>query len=108
MRLLGLAVERGINLRRSAALLLELGEAAPAVARAAEALAAHRGVEARSEVMYDRLQLALAAAATGDRRRAQSETDSAIADAKRIANPSAWRDAATVGAELALEAGNPA
>ena len=105
--LLGLAVERGTNLRRSAAILLELGEAAPAAARAEEALAAHRGVEARTEVVYDRLQLALAAAASGVRPRAEAETDTALAEAARIANPAVVRDAAMVAAQLALDAGHP-
>ena len=105
--LIGLTVERGTNLRRSAAILLELGEAAPAVARAGEALAAHRQGEAWAEVVYDRLQLAEAAAETGDRRRAEAETDSALTEASRIGNPSALRDAALVAARLALEAGHP-
>ena len=105
--LLGLALERGTNLRRSAAILLELGEAAPAVARAGQALAAHRQVGARTEVVYDRLQLALAAAANGDRPRAEAETDSALAEAKHIANSSSLRAAATVAAQLALETGDP-
>jgi CHAT domain-containing protein len=68
---------------------------------------AHRAVEARTEVVYDRLQLALAAAASGDRRRAESETDAALAEAARIANPAVVRDAALVAARLALEAGHP-
>ena len=105
--LLGLAVERGTNLRRSAEILLELGEAAPAMARAGEALAAHRGVEAWAEVVYDRLLLAQAAAESQDSRLAEAETDSALAEAARIRNPSLLRDAAMVAAQLALEAGNP-
>ena len=104
---LGLAMERGTNLRRSAAILLELGEPVPAALRASEAVEAHRAVEARTEVVYDRLQLALAAAANGDRRRAESETDAALAEAARIANPAVVRDAALVAAQLALVAGHP-
>jgi CHAT domain-containing protein len=57
--------------------------------------------------VYDRLQLALAAAAGGDRRRAEVETDSALREASSIANPAALRDAAIVAARLALESGHP-
>ncbi len=106
MPLLGLAVERGTNLRRSAAILLELGEAAPAVARAEGGARGSPVVEAGGGV-YDRLQFALAAAASGDRRRAEAETDSALADAARLGNPAALRDAAMVAAQLALKAGHP-
>ena len=83
--LLGLVVERGTDLRRASVILLELGEAAPAVARATGALEAHRGADARAEMVHDRLQLALASAAAGDRRRAEAETDTALveADAQR-------------------------
>ncbi len=105
--LLGLTMERGTNLRRSAAMLLELGEPVPAALRASEAVQAHRAVEARTEVVYDQLQLALAAAASGDHRRAESETDAALAEAARIANPAVVRDAALVAAQLALEADHP-
>ena len=58
-------------------------------------------------MVQDRLQLALAAAAAGDRRRAEAETDTALVEATRDANPAVARDAAMVAAQLALEAGRP-
>jgi CHAT domain-containing protein len=104
---LGLAVERGTDLRRSSAILLELGEAGAATSRGAEALEVHRAVEARPEMVRDRLQLALAAAGAGDRPRAEAETDTALVEAARIANPAVARDAAMVAAQLALDADHP-
>ena len=53
--LLGLVVERGTDLRRASVILLQLGEAAPAVVRATGALEAHRGADARAEQVQDRL-----------------------------------------------------
>jgi CHAT domain-containing protein len=105
--LVGLAEERGINLRRTAAILLELGEAAPAVARAEEALTAHRRIEAWAEAVNDRLQLAAALAANGNPRAADAEADTALIEASRIGNPSILRDAAALAARLALAAGDP-
>jgi len=104
---LGQVVERGADLRRSSVILLELGEAESAAVRAEQALELHRAVEARPEMVRDRLQLALAAAGADDRGRAEAETDTALAEASRIANPAVARDAAMVAAQLALEAGHP-
>lgn len=105
--LLGLAVERGNNLRRTAAILLELGEAAPAVVRAEEALAGHRRIEAWAEAVLDRLQLAEALSGNGNPHAAGAQADSALIEASRIGNPSAVRDAAALAARLALAAGDP-
>jgi len=104
--LLGLAVERGNNLRRSAALLLELGEAPAATARAEQALEVHRAVEARAELVQDRLQLALALYQAGDARRAGREADAGWREATALGNPSAMQDAAAVAAQLALQSGD--
>lgn len=105
-RQLGLAVERGTNLRRTSIILFTLGELPPAISAARQALIAHAAVEARGEMAYDRMQLAEALAQTGDLRRAEAETDTALSDAQRMKNPSAMRDAAAVAARLALNAGD--
>lgn len=105
---LGLAVERGVNLRRIAAILLELGEAPASAARAREALAAHVASQTGGEAVYDRLQLAQSLARDGDLRAARAEADTASGDAARYGNPSAVREAAAVAARLALDAGDPA
>jgi len=67
---MGLTVERGINLRRTGAILLDLGEAAAALSRARSALAIHDAAHERGEVVYDRVLLALAMSRTGDLRAA--------------------------------------
>jgi CHAT domain-containing protein len=104
--LLGLAVERGNNLRRSAALLLELGEASAATARAEQAVDAHRRVEARAELVQDRLQLAQALRQAGDPRRAQREAEAGWREAVALGNLSVMQDVAAVTAQLALQRGD--
>jgi CHAT domain-containing protein len=105
--LLGLAAERGSNLRRMSAILLELSEPAPAAARAGEALQVHQGIDANADAVYDRLQLALALAAQGDHHRARSQAESAREEAIRLGNAFAARDANVVMARLALDEGDP-
>ena len=104
---LGLALERGTNLRRMSAILAELGEAPASVTRAREALSAHRKVEARNEAVYDRLQLAQSLALSGDGPASKGEADSALREATAIANPAALRDATGTAAHLAIDARNP-
>ena len=103
---LGLEVERGNNLRRSAAILLELEEVPASVAQAQRALAVHEAVDARAEVVQDRLQLALALWQSGDRKGAGREAELGFKEAVAIASPAAMRDAAAVAAQLALQAGD--
>ncbi|MEP7327272.1 MAG: CHAT domain-containing protein [Gemmatimonadota bacterium] len=105
--MLGLAVERGNNLRRTAAILLVLGEALPAAARAEEALGAHREIGAWGEIVDDRIQLAEAYAASGNPRAAKAQADSALLEGATIKNPSSVQDAAVLAARLALAAGDP-
>ena len=105
--LLGLAAERGSNLRRMSAILIELGEPVPAAARAQEALQVHQGIDARADAVYDRLQLALALAANGDLRRARAQAEPALDEANRLGNAFAARDANVVIARLSLDDGDP-
>ena len=105
--LLGLAVEQGNNLRRSATVLLELGEGAAAATKAREALSLHQHVEATGEAIQDRLQLALAQQQNGSPELARAEIDTAVREAARIQNPSVMIDAAQVAAQLTLLQGDP-
>ena len=104
---LGLKEERATNLRRTAAILLELGEVEPSVQRARQALASHQAANANTEAAYDELQLARALSRSGDTAAARSAVAAATRDATRSRNPSAMRDAAAVAARLALDAGDP-
>jgi CHAT domain-containing protein len=104
---LGLAVERGTNDRRVSAILLELGQVDGAVERARQAVARHRAADARTEVVYDRLQLARALATLGDVRAASIQTDSARGVARRSQNPAAMRESALVAGRVAIDAGVP-
>ncbi|MEO8193783.1 MAG: CHAT domain-containing protein [Gemmatimonadales bacterium] len=101
--LLGLAVERGTNLRRSSGILLDMGENQSAVDRARDALRVHRGVEAKAEAVSDRLQLALSLASRIPEA-ARSQADSASHEAWQLHNQSLVREAAVVSARLALDA----
>lgn len=105
---LSLEVERGNNLRRSSAILLELGETETAIARARAALAVHRAVEARSEEVYDRAQLAHVLSRAGNIAAADAEADTASRRAAGLGNPSAVRTVAVTRARLALDRRNPA
>jgi CHAT domain-containing protein len=104
---LGLQVERGTNLRRASAILLDLGEAPASVSKARAALSAHRAVEAHGEEVYDVLQLAQSLSRSGDARGAQVEADSARQAAARLGNPSVMRDVAAVESRLALNRRDP-
>ncbi|MEA2766431.1 MAG: hypothetical protein QOK07_2835, partial [Gemmatimonadaceae bacterium] len=103
----GLNMERGTNLRRVAAILTELGEYPAAIARARQAVAAHRRAEARVEEVYDRLQLAQSLSLDHQEIEARAQTDSATLDARRTGNPSAVRTAVGVSAQLALDSNDP-
>jgi CHAT domain-containing protein len=103
---LGLAVERGTNLRRGAAILVGLGEPAAAARRAEEALRVHTAAESGAEAAYDRLQLAEALSLAGDSRRANREIGAALADARRLGSASALRDATVLAARLRLVSGD--
>ncbi len=104
---MGLAVERGNNLRRSTVILLELGEGPAAVSPARQALALHQQVEAEEEAIQDRLQLALALRQTGNPKAARAELDTALEQADRVQSPSVKVDAALVAAQVALLDGDP-
>ena len=103
----GLHMERGINLRRVAAILTELGEYPAAIARARQAIAVHRQAEARVEEVYDRLQLAQSLSLDHQATEARAQADSAALDARRTGNPSAIGAAAGVAAQLALDSNDP-
>jgi CHAT domain-containing protein len=105
--LLGLAVERGNNLRRTSAILLEMGESGSAVVRAKGALVAHRAADDRGEIVNDRLQLAEALAVSGNNIEAAIQADSAFLDASRSGNALLIRDATVVTSSLALSRGKP-
>ncbi|MGZ3573252.1 MAG: CHAT domain-containing protein [Gemmatimonadaceae bacterium] len=102
---IGLILERGINLRRMAAILSDLGEASASVARAREALAVHNKVEALDEIVYDRIQLARSLSVASNHAEARAELDTAV-DAGS-GSPGAVRDLASTAAQLALDAKDP-
>jgi CHAT domain-containing protein len=102
---LGLVVERGINLRRMAAIISDLGEGSASVTRARDALAVHKKIEALDETVYDRIQLARSLSVAGNHAEARAELDTAIA--ARSGSASAARDLAATAAQLALEAKDP-
>jgi CHAT domain-containing protein len=104
---LGLRVERATNLRRTATILLELGEVDASVQRARQALAGHQATDASTETVYDALQLARSLSRSGDTAEARITAETATRNAIRFRNPSAVRDAAAVAARLALDAGDP-
>ncbi len=104
---LGLALERGINLRRSSVILLQLGEVHAAIASAEAALVAHQNGAARAEVIHDRLQLARALGEAGELDRAVREATDGIRQAAALGDLPLRREAAAVGAELALRNGDP-
>lgn len=104
---LGLSVERGTHLRRASAILLALGEPRAAVEYAMRALEVHRGVDARNEIVHDRLQLAVSHARTGAAESARAQVDSALRAVARLGNPVTQREAAIVAAKLALDLGDP-
>jgi CHAT domain-containing protein len=104
---LGLRTEHGKNLRRSAAILLGMGEAATAVRRAEAALQVHHAVAARGEAALDRVLLAQGLSAAGDDAGAARESEVAARDAGATDNPSIMRDAAAAAAQIALDQGHP-
>lgn len=104
---LGLAVEQGINLRRTAAILEEMGDAETSTAAARRALAVHRAAEAHAETVYDLLQLAQARRAAKDLRGARAFADSAATMAADHGNDAALREVVAVRAGVALDAKDP-
>jgi CHAT domain-containing protein len=102
---LGLVVERGINLRRISAILADIGETAPSIARARDALAVHSKVGAVDATVYDRIQLALSLSKASNHVDARAELDTAIAAGS--GSPGAIRDLAATAAQLALDAKDP-
>lgn len=103
---LGLEVERGNNLRRQGAILLELGEIAVAITRTRAALAVHVATADSSEQLQDRLLLAELLSRSADHSAADSQADTAASLAGRL-GPASLRLAALTRARLALAAGRP-
>jgi CHAT domain-containing protein/tetratricopeptide (TPR) repeat protein len=104
---IGLATERGTNLRRSGMILSELGETAPAISMAERALDQHRRANAASEGILDRVQLARSLSRT-DSRRAQAQMDSAEREAVATRNPAVIREAVFTAADLMVKRGDAA
>ncbi|HEX9130495.1 MAG TPA: CHAT domain-containing protein [Gemmatimonadaceae bacterium] len=104
---LGLATERGTNMRRMATILMAVGDTAGSIARARQALAMHEKTEAKEEVVYDRLQLAQSLSANRSFALAHAELDSALLEAHKLDDRALSRDAASAAARLALDARDP-
>jgi len=105
--ILGLQIEKGNNRRRSALILLELGDIPASIARAREALAVHQAARAVPEIVQDRLQLALALAGAGELGQAIREVDAAVMEAKSLNSAALSSHAAAVAADLSLRDGRP-
>ncbi|MFN0181178.1 MAG: CHAT domain-containing protein [Gemmatimonadales bacterium] len=103
---LGLAVERGINLRREASILADLGETEAALRRIEDALAVHRRTEARAELGSDRLLFARILSTRSDPRGAAAQIDTALSEARAMAWAPGHRSAAKAAARLALDRGD--
>ncbi|HZI99662.1 MAG TPA: CHAT domain-containing protein [Gemmatimonadaceae bacterium] len=103
----GLRNERGTNLRRAAMILLDLGDVEPSMQMARRALAEHRAVDALTEQVLDRLQLAAALTRAGQSAIASAQIDSAERDARSSGNPSIVNEAAIAFATLAIATGKP-
>jgi CHAT domain-containing protein/tetratricopeptide (TPR) repeat protein len=104
---LGLSVERGMNLRRSSMILLELNEIGPALRMSARAVAEHRRTGVTNEVVLDRLLLSTIMMRSGRGREALAQLDSAQAEAKLTNNPATITEALLVSAAFALRSGSP-
>jgi CHAT domain-containing protein len=104
---LGLRVERGINLRRSAMILRNLKEAGPALRMSLDALNEHRSSQAINEVVLDRLLLSTILADVGRTREARMQLDSAEVEARSTHNPATISEAQLVSAAFALRSGSP-
>jgi CHAT domain-containing protein/tetratricopeptide (TPR) repeat protein len=104
---LGLATERGTNMRRMATILMAVGDTEGSIARARQALVMHEKTEAKEEVVYDRLQLAQSLSAKRSLALAKAELDTALHDARNMGDKALSRDAASVAAQLALDARDP-
>ncbi len=103
---LGLEVERGTNLRRQGAILLELGDLEVAVQRARAALDVHVGTADLPEQVLDRLLLAEVLSKLGDRTGAQKAVEAARASAARLGDEMR-RLVELTAARLALAEGDP-
>jgi CHAT domain-containing protein/tetratricopeptide (TPR) repeat protein len=101
---LGLATERGNNMRRMATILMAVGDTAGSIARARQALAMHEKTEAREEVVHDRMRLAQSLSASRSFASAHAELDSALREARKLDDRALSRDASGVAARLALDA----
>ncbi|MFL5483630.1 MAG: CHAT domain-containing protein [Gemmatimonadaceae bacterium] len=99
---LGLAIEHGNNLRRTASILETLSDPAGAARRARLALAVHRKTESVAEVIYDRLIIARVNAAD-----ARAQIDTATLESVREGNHVIAHDVAIESARYALAASDP-
>ena len=103
---IGLRVERGVNLRRSAMILWDLKEAEPALRMSENALNEHRSSQAMNEVVLDRLLLSTILAGSERNDDARAQLDSAEAEARATRNPATISEAQLVSASFALKSGN--
>jgi CHAT domain-containing protein/tetratricopeptide (TPR) repeat protein len=104
---LGLATERGTNMRRMSAILMAVGDTAGSIARARQALAMHEKTEAKAEAVYDRLRLAQMLSASRSFASAHAELDSALSEARTLNDRALSKDAASAAARLALDTRDP-
>jgi tetratricopeptide (TPR) repeat protein len=104
---LGLATERGTNMRRMSTILMAVGDTAGSLAHARQALAMHEKTEAKGEVVYDRLRLAQTLSANRSFAMAHAELDSALLEARKLDDRALSRDAASAAARMALDARDP-
>jgi CHAT domain-containing protein/tetratricopeptide (TPR) repeat protein len=104
---LGLATERGTNMRRMSTILMAVGDTAGAIARARQALTMHEKTEAKDEVVYDRLRLAQTLSANRSFASAHAELDSAVREARTLNDRALSQEAASAAARLALDTRDP-
>lgn len=104
---LGLATERGTNMRRMSTILMAVGDTAGSIAHARQALAMHEKTEAKEQVVYDRLRLAQTLSANRSFAVARAELDTALLEARKLDDHALSRDAAIANARLALDARDP-
>jgi CHAT domain-containing protein/Tfp pilus assembly protein PilF len=104
---LGLRIERGMNMRRSAMILTDLGETAPALQMSMKAATEHRQAGALNELVFDRLMLATLLFKSGRKEAAFAQLDSSDREARSTKNPAAINEALLVSASLNNESGTP-
>ena len=104
---LGLATERGTNMRRMSTILMDVGDTAGSIARAREALAMHQKTEAKEEIVYDRLRLAQTLSAKQSFAPARAQLDTALGEARKLDDQGLSLDVASVAARLSLDARDP-